>query len=272
MFEYTETKIDDFSNIFLRVETTNRCNFECTFCTHKKMKRSTGDMRSELFRKIMQEASQLKIVNLDIRNFGEPLLDMDLENKIDVASQYGFNNIVFTTNGFLLTKERYLSLCKTQLRHISISLSPKREYELTRKISFKNIMDNLKQIRTVTMKVPITIHIIASSISSDKEFLHLGYELTRLGFNWVRDPIHNWAEGDEINHNTPCERLWDSFTISWDGSIPLCCLDYNGIEIMGDINICQLSDIINSDRYRMMRMRHLVRDYPPICKSCNYLK
>ena len=269
---YLSTKVVDFNNVCLRVETTNRCNFKCTFCSHWKMKRSKGDMSSELYNKVIREASSLKIDKLEIRSIGEPLLDMHLEKRIDIAYNYGFRQIFFTTNGFLLTKERYLSLCQTKLSGIVLSLSPKQEFELTRGVPFESVMNNLIEIKKVKMKVPITISIITSGDSSNKEFLRLGYDLMKLGYSWLRAPMHNWAQGEPESHDAPCARLWDSFTVNWDGTVPLCCLDFNGAEIMGDVSKHTVLDIINSPSYKAMRKRHILNDHPIICKSCNYLK
>ena len=169
--------------------------------------------------------------------------------------------------GFLLTKQRYLSLCKTKLNQIILSLSPKEEFELTIGIPFETVMGNLIEIKTTEMKVPIEITIVTSDNSTGRGFLRLGYVLMKLGYKWFRVPLHNWAQGNETEHDAPCARLWDSFTVNWDGTVPLCCLDYDNAEIMDDVNKDSVEDILNFDRYKFMRKQYLTNNHPQICKS-----
>ncbi len=263
--------INDFNNILLRIETTNNCNFNCAFCTHSKMTRPVGYMSQELFTKIIKEASDLGIVSLDIRNFGEPLLDKELEQKIEIAKHFGFTNVFLVTNASLLTNERYHSLSNAGLDHIVVSISPKREFELTRKTSFDPIMENLKQISEANSNLSLTIHIFSSDVSSNKEYLRLAYGLTKLGFQWNKLFEHNWAEGTEIDLDEYqlCQRVWTQFTVFWDGLVPLCCLDYNGEIILGDLKKDSLSNVINSGKYQQMRLQQLVKLPPRICQCCN---
>lgn len=267
-----KVRVEDFDDFFLRVETTNRCNYNCSFCPHDRMTRAIGNMSIELFKKIMKEAANVGIKNIDIRNFGEPLLDNGLEEKISIAKQYGMDYIILTTNASLLTKDRYVSLANAGLDHISISLSPKKEYMLTRQKSFEIVWANLLDLEPIRNKIPVTVHIIATEISTEKEILLLERDLTRIGYKWVRDFIHNWAEGDRIQHDKACKRLWDTITIYWDGKVPLCCLDYDGKHILGDLNKKSMSDVINSEEYMVVREQHINHKYPLLCETCNFIK
>ena len=50
--------------------------------------------------------------------------------------------------------------------------------------------------------------------------------------------LHNWA--GTLNHesdvNYPCYRPWLTFTVLWDGRVSLCCADFDGKTILGDLN------------------------------------
>lgn len=265
--------ITNCDDMVLRLETTNNCNFNCSFCTHGQMKRQKGFMKRDLYQKVIKEATDLGIHMMEIRSFGEPLLDDNFEEEIVYANSMGMDYIGFTTNGFLLTKERYLSLSKTPLNRISFSLSPKKEYEITRGVNFDILMHNLSSIQPYSHKIPIIVHLIASNLSTKKQCIQLEYKLTRMGYKWVKDPIHNWAEGlAGCNKNTvPCLRLWNTITVNWDGIVPICCLDYDAREVIGDVNVSKLSEVINSNKYQNLRYLHLHSNYPDICQKCNYL-
>ena len=55
----------------------------------------------------------------------------------------------------------------------------------------------------------------------------------------------------------------------WDGRVPICCLDYNGEEIMGDLKTHSILEIINSTKYNNYRAYQLTKNPPKICRCCN---
>ena len=76
--EFKTSRIIDYERVLLRMESTNHCNFKCTFCPHPQMKRKKGFMDEDLFYKTIDQAADLGIIKLDLRNFGEPMLDKRL--------------------------------------------------------------------------------------------------------------------------------------------------------------------------------------------------
>ena len=69
----------------VHIESTNLCNFKCSFCPHTKMKRKKGIMDFELYKKIIDEIKDWGIEELNLTGFGEPLLDPLLTEKIKYA-------------------------------------------------------------------------------------------------------------------------------------------------------------------------------------------
>ncbi|MDR1688171.1 MAG: SPASM domain-containing protein [Clostridiales bacterium] len=271
----------NFHNTTLRIETTNRCNLKCSFCAREQLSRDQGDIDDDLFKKIINEAASLGFRKLDLRNFGEPLLDKKLEKRIFIAKKCGFTNIFIYTNGSLLTPERYKSLSDAGLNCVIISLSPKREFELTRKrVSYERIFNNIIQIakarkRRITEELyaaSIEVHIVAPA-STDDECRRTEFDLKNIGIKKiVKVHIHNWSDFTEAcscEKHTPCHRLFDSVTVLRDGKIALCCIDYDGKYILGDLAEENLADAINSDKYRAMRKAQLTGKLPSICKTCS---
>ena len=50
--------------------------------------------------------------------------------------------------------------------------------------------------------------------------------------------LHNWAGtlNTESDVNYPCYRPWLTFTVLWDGRVSLCCADFDGRTVLGDLN------------------------------------
>jgi hypothetical protein len=93
---------------------------------------------------------------------------------------------------------------------------------------------------------------------------------------------HDWAGQQEAKnieyiqkgHQTklaPCSNLWSELTILWTGRVALCCIDYDGKVILGDVNKESLENILKGKKLQITREYHLKRQFDQIglCKRCN---
>jgi radical SAM protein with 4Fe4S-binding SPASM domain len=66
-----------------------------------------------------------------------------------------------------------------------------------------------------------------------------------------------------------CYFPWHSVSILWDGSVVPCCRDYNGVEIIGDLNNQSLEEIWNGEKMKNLR-KELVsgRITNKLCNPC----
>lgn len=264
-------EVTNYDNFVLRIETTNHCNYKCAFCPHSSMKRAAGFMKDELYGKIMDESEVLEIKNLDLRNFGEPLLDKKLPYRVRCAKAHGFRNVLIHTNGHYLTRNNSDALFGAGIDTIILSLSPELEFKRTRGPFYKKIIDNLESIEPVHKK-NIVIDFINTGASTEEEVLCFRNAITQLGYR-VREEIwlHNWAIGTNCGKKNGkyCHRLWSSITVLYDGRIALCCLDYEGKAELGDLSLSTLSELINSDRYKTLREDHLEERFHFLCEACD---
>ena len=67
----------------------------------------------------------------------------------------------------------------------------------------------------------------------------------------------------------PCYRLWLTFTVLWDGRVSLCCADFDGRTILGDLNTSTIKEVWNSEPFRHVRRQHLESGGPDICRACD---
>jgi radical SAM protein with 4Fe4S-binding SPASM domain len=70
----------------------------------------------------------------------------------------------------------------------------------------------------------------------------------------------------------PCYRLWLTFTVLWDGRVSMCCADFDGRHIFGDLRSQSIAEVWNSPLYRAARRQHLESGGPEICRSCDLPK
>jgi radical SAM protein with 4Fe4S-binding SPASM domain len=109
-------------------------------------------------------------------------------------------------------------------------------------------------------------------MSTDEEEQEFLAWLKKLGIPKRIDiELHNWAVGEDTSHYR-CHRLWSSVTVLWNGLVSLCCLDYDGDYILGDLNNMGLKDLINNEQYVEIRKNHAEGKFLAKCASCDMPK
>lgn len=261
-----------YKDMLLRIESTNHCNFKCTFCPHSTMNRKKGFINETLFQKIIDDASNLGFKKLDLRNFGEPILDKRLPKFASYAKKKGLDKIYIHTNGYGINDNLVNLWGESGIVDVNISLSPKNEFLKTRPgTNVDKLFNDIEKVMTGNSKwkhiVSIDyIHTGNSSFDDEKEFLSW---IEKIGAQKRIDiQLHNWATGNTKTHSQ-CHRLWSSITVLFDGKVSLCCLDYEGKVILGDLNISSLKEILNSEVYKKIRKNHINGKFLEICASCD---
>jgi hypothetical protein len=63
--------------------------------------------------------------------------------------------------------------------------------------------------------------------------------------------LHNWAGtlNGRSDVQYPCYRMWLTFTVLWDGRVSLCCADYDGRNVLGDLRTSTIAEIWNGPAY-----------------------
>jgi MoaA/NifB/PqqE/SkfB family radical SAM enzyme len=267
--------LKSFDKVLLRLESTNHCNFACTFCPHPTMTREKGFMDEDMVYSMLTEAGQMGFKMLDLRNFGEPLMDRRLADFAKHARQSGFSKIYIHTNGHPLTKARLDAWGEAGITDVNLSLSPKGEFAQTRPgIPVDKFFANIEKLvadKPEHMNI-LSVDYIRTGMSTpeqEKEFVDW---LINLGIPKRIDiELHNWAVGEDDSHYR-CHRLWSSVTVLWNGLVSLCCLDYDGDYILGDMNNTSLKELINSEVYVNIRKNHAEGKFLAKCATCDMPK
>lgn len=262
----------------VRIETTNACNAKCIICPHKDMNRPVGQMDDALFDRIIDECAAERCREIHLHNFGEPLLDKRLEDRIRRAKQRGIAKVKIFSNGSLLTAERARSLIEAGLDEIKISFdgATREEFEsIRRPLKFDRVVQNVEQLVRLRDELGAQLKIgVACCSTTDREATMQA--LSRAVDHFSFGKIHNWAsEGDPRAQTTirrPCSRLWRTFTILASGEVALCCLDYDGQHLLGRLeNGTTIRSIFNGKRYREVRRKHRLARQSEIalCAGCS---
>jgi MoaA/NifB/PqqE/SkfB family radical SAM enzyme len=264
----------------VQIESTNLCNAKCVFCPRDEMQRRQGVMDFDLFRKIVDECAELGITHVRVHNYGEPFLDRQLVEKVRYAKERGIAEVGMISNGSLITEELARGMIDAGLDAINISVDAagKEVFERTRvHLDYDTVVGNIRTLARLRResgrrRPRLILSFVRQDNTADEqafidEWRHVADKIH------ITD-LHNWAgtlhSRSDVRY--PCYRLWLTFTVLWDGRVSLCCADYDGRNVLGDLRSSTIAKIWNAPAYRAARRQHLESGGPEICRSCDLPK
>jgi hypothetical protein len=261
----------------VQIESTNICNAKCVFCPRDEMHRRQGVMSFDLFKKIVDECAGLGITHVRVHNYGEPFIDRRLVEKVRYAKSKGIQEVGMISNGSLISEEIARGMIEAGLDAINISIDAggRDVFESTRiGLKYDKVIGNVERLVRLRAELgrrrpKLILSFVRQNNSADEQaFIE----------HWkgIADKIHitdlhNWAGtlNRESDVNYPCYRPWLTFTVLWDGRVSLCCADFDGRTVLGDLNTSTIQDVWNAEPYRNARRMHLESGGPEICRSCD---
>jgi hypothetical protein len=259
----------------VRLETTNACNARCIICPHREMHRPITTMDDGLYNQLIDECAEAGCREVHLHNFGEPMMDKRIEQRIAYAKQKGIRRVKIFCNGSLLTADRCKRLIEAGLDEIKVSLdgATREEFERIRTplkfdVVVQNVVELVKLRNAARSKLKIRV---ACCSTTDKEATMKSLERVVDDFSFGK--LHNWGGQSVVAKRLrkPCSRLWRTFTVLANGDVSLCCLDYDGQQILGHIDgQHSIRDVWNGPLYREIRLAHREsrQGEIPLCANC----
>jgi MoaA/NifB/PqqE/SkfB family radical SAM enzyme len=261
----------------VQIESTNMCNAKCVFCPRDEMHRVEGIMSMELYRKVVDECAELGITHVRMHNYGEAFLDRTLVEKIRYAKQKGIKEVGLISNGSLITDRVAQGIVDAGLDAINISVdaSGREVFDSTRiGLNYDKVIANIERLVRIRAEAgqrrpKLILSFVRQNNSVDEQAFieHWRHIADKIHIT----DLHNWGGtlNAESDVNYPCYRPWLTFTVLWDGRVSLCCADFDGRTILGDLNASTIRDVWNNEAYRTARRQHLDHGGPEVCQSCD---
>lgn len=261
----------------VRIETTNHCQADCVFCPRSTIGRAKGNMKQETFERVVEQCVAGGVRLLHLHGYGEPLIDKLLPERIRYCKDQGIPKVKIFTNGDLLKGDLAKRLLDSGLDEIKISIdgSDSKEFNLLRVgLNHQKVVDNVRAFRQLRdaagLKTPVIVAATCQTTNRQQTEVMLDGVVDRIDFTH----IHNWggalgdAESDRVRK--PCDRLWRTMTVLVNGDVALCCLDYSGKEVLGNVHDDGMIDIWNNARYNELRRLHREsrQSEIPLCGNC----
>ena len=206
---------------YLRISVTDKCNFRCIYCMPKEIFGSKHQFlkKNELltYEEIIEVAKTLKPFGLKkIRlTGGEPLLRKNIEYLVEGLKKDALiDEVMITTNGSLLTKEKLISLKKGGLNSVTISLdaSSKKVRNIMNPVNSNHVLVSEAIDNVITIFNSVKVNMVVIKGINDKEimpmlekFLDKNIELRFIEYmdvgesnNWSLDNVFTSKETKDL--------------------------------------------------------------------------
>ena len=199
--------------------------------------------------------------------------------------------MAFASNASLLNKERARILIRSGIDEVTFSVDglTAGTFEAIRKplkfdLCVSNIENFIAARNNVNPDLRIRIRMTMQGKNIEEFGAFVSFWRKRLksndrvyGRHW-----HSWGnwlknyslpqEQDGITLNdAPCTSPFGTIFILSDGRVPLCCQDFNGKILLGDVNRSNIQDIWRGTKIARIRKLHLLngRKSLGLCRDCN---
>lgn len=268
------------------IDTVSLCNLRCSMCGHKGMKRKMGKMDEKLVYKILDEISKKRPeARVWLTFFGEALLLKDkLIEYISYAKTKGLQDIVFNTNGQLLSREMSEKLLKAGLDGIYIGMdgfSPQVYQKLRIGGSYQKVVDNVNTFLEVEKSLGINP---ARTYVQFVEMPENRHEVDAFTEYWTEKgaivkirPMVSWAgivKAENLDPRIkrfPCYWVMQNIVITTTGDVALCAVDMERAFYGGSVIKSSIEEVWKKGPLKDIREMHEKGEWerlPFLCREC----
>jgi len=271
------------------VDLTSFCNHKCIFCSNYRLK-DKRTMSPGMVRKVLHQAYECGVRDIGVYATGESFLVDELPDYIREAKKIGFKYIFITTNGSLATPQRAKVVLDAGLDSIkfSINAGTRQSYkQIHGKDDFDLVLDNLKWVSNYRKDAPRQYRIYVTMVYTDatkderdtlKELVlsYIDEWDPHLLTNQCGNMYENNNLGDIEKNNVRgrgksdiCFQPFRGFTVTPEGYIAACVLDYQKDLIVADLNKETMKEAWVNDIYKSFRQKHIDRNLKGLpCYNC----
>ena len=271
--------------ISLNIESTNLCNLECFFCPREESSKGIGSLDYDLFTKIIDECAAkgpLKLINL--HKDGEPLAHPRIYDMVRyIADSGAAEEFGFTSNGILLDEKREDKLLAAGINKIGFSIDATSEdsYERSKgRRKYGAVVENVRRFlrnKPDHVKVAVKFIMMKENAGEEDEFVEMWRDS---GAEIILNEYHDWSGSvrDSSLHGiapmseNACENPFYSLSVNWDGSVSICCVDWDSQGVVGDVHEQSIEQIWRGEMLRRIRALHLAGRACEVgaCAGCSY--
>jgi len=272
------------------LEINNTCNIDCLMCKTSLATRKKGKISSETLQVALKRLKEDGITNVSLHTIGDPLANPRLEEVFTELRKYKIKCSI-STNGLLLYKyvdvlKEFMDICPSI--RFSIDGATKKTYEKIRaKGKWKDLIYNLdlcnEKLKTCGLATDINITLSKDNFKEIGQFIilfkkYISYPPLDYSFTFVNSLSPDTSYFHHVNllpkhthRNKMCPLVSGNTPfVLFDGKASICCRDYSGELVIGDINNSSLDEIRKSKELQLLQKAHTsgnLNNYN-LCKNC----
>ncbi len=278
--------------LYLSLETQLKCNFRCAMCAYSAPEEIDRQyypelMSSELFDRIMEEASRYGCPSIGLNVLNEPLLDPHIVERIRKARSAGFIDLRINTNASMLSESMARELAASGLTRLYAGLDAltKETYEKVRiGGDYEKVLHNVQRFLSIRdgggRKLPIVrVSFVRLSINEHEIPGFMEYWMDKADMVSIQEympPVHNESFLAKHGNTRPmpdsytCPQPFERLTIKGNGDVFPCCAQYHYKLRLGNLKEAGIHEIWNSRAMRDLRRRMKERTWGshPVCGPC----
>jgi radical SAM protein with 4Fe4S-binding SPASM domain len=232
-------------------------------------------MEEPLYRRLIDECVELGVEEVGLHNFGEPLLDIGIAERIKYAKSKGVKRVTFFTNASLLVEPKSLEIIKAGLDAIYISIDGATKYtfeEVRRGLNYEEVVNNIKSFLEIRHNYP-KVYLFFLCFHKNKKEVPLFKRQWKCKVDGINISVYrerDKPDKTERNLFAPCPYLWQEMFILWNGDVVLCCEDYDARLIVGNVHSSGIRNVWNSSDFKEIRKLHLshLSNNIDLCNTC----
>jgi len=287
------------------LETTNVCNLRCIHCPQGQGYPTSPGYRAtympwETYKKTIDEIALYDIDLLRFAPAGEALVHPQFLDQIKYAKSKGISPVNLTTNGLTLDTTAFEDGHKVEgktvmdrLLEIGIDIIDISVYGFSKEVhehvragsDYHRLMANIHRFLYLRNKGRFKTRLMLSMI--DQPEAHEEVEIFRQYWEplvdrvLIRPYVENLGmsgrkDGDIVSQNPgikrwPCPQFWKRVTISCEGHIRFCVVDWSNDSAVAEIKDTTIAEVWNSPEYDRMRGCHMggrAEEAHSICGPC----
>ena len=238
----------------------------------------TRQVHETILQKISQWQAPISLITH--AGLGEPLLDNMLEERIVREKQFFPDaTVIVYTNGSLLDKDRALRLLESGVDAVSFSINGfhRETYEsvmkLSRDTTYSNVERFIQLKNSLGLQTGVNVSLVKTDQCSNEEVEEYSQFWQSRGIKATVPPWINWGglfENSCHGEQLPCMYIWKIMMFDQDGTVKMCCEDYDSKHPLGNIMSHDPNEIFNSPFMQQHRSNQINGDFsqPDICVNC----
>lgn len=274
--------------LHLDIELCGLCNLRCDDCFQNGLiEKPLGFMSFDLFRDIIEQATEKGLCAIKLQVRGESFLHPHLFDCIRYAKEAGVMDVQITSNATLFDDQRIRNILDSGIDALIISLDQhhRKSYECKyRGRSYSDVETSIKKLLNLRKKLEksqpwIRIQASTPDITAESaertraDILSKYPEADLVYISRMHDFRESCDSYPDLHTNyriSPCSYLMQRLAIYYNGDVTTCDMDYNNRFQLGNVFNQSMQEIWLSEKMQSLRGIHKNgnRKSMPICKHC----